>query len=187
MRRTKHSIDHPASAPIQSDKQSAKVFIPYYPHVNKQISSILHRHSVSSACTSNKNLRDLLSSTKSRQPVLQTSNVIYQIPCKDCSATYCGQTSRPLNKRITEHERYTRPAYSQATDLQQSSALAQHAHASGHQIDPSSAVNTAIKSFQTDCLLRVFNSCYFHYSECVSYHHLKQPQRNENQLRSCDK
>ena len=32
MRRTKHSIDYPASAPIQSDKQSAKVFIPYYPH-----------------------------------------------------------------------------------------------------------------------------------------------------------
>ena len=58
----------------------------------------------------------------------------------DCSATYCGQTSRPLHKRITEHERYTRPAYSHATDLQQSSALAQHAHASGHQIDFSSAV-----------------------------------------------
>ena len=123
------TLDHPASAP-QSDKQSAKFFIPYYPHVNKQISSILHRHSVSSACTSNKNLRDLLSSTKSRQPALQTSNVIYQIPCKDCSATYCGQTSRPLHKRISEHERYTRPAYSHATDLQQSSALAQHAHAS---------------------------------------------------------
>ena len=64
----------------------------------------------------------------------------YQIPCKDCSATYCGQTFRPLHKRISEHERYTRPAYSHATDLQQSSALAQHAHASGHQIDFSSAV-----------------------------------------------
>ena len=69
-RRTKHSIDHPASAPIQSDKQSAKVFIPYYPHVNKQISNILHRHSVPLACTSNKNLRDHLSSTKFRQPAL---------------------------------------------------------------------------------------------------------------------
>ena len=140
IRRTKQSIDHPASAPIKSDKQSAKVFIPYCPHVNKQISSILQRHSVSSACTSNKNLRDLLSSFKSRQPALQTSNIRDQIPCKDCSATYCGQTSRPLHKRISEHERYTRPAYSHATDLQQSSASAQHAHASGHQVDFSSAV-----------------------------------------------
>ena len=112
MHRTKQSIDLPASAPTQTDKYSVKVFIPYYPHVNKQISSILQRHSVSSACTSNKNLRDLLPSTKSRQPASQTSNVIYRIPCKDCSATYCGQTSRPLHKRIAEHERYTRPAYS---------------------------------------------------------------------------
>ena len=31
MRRTKQSIDHPASAPVKSDKQFAKVFIPYYP------------------------------------------------------------------------------------------------------------------------------------------------------------
>ena len=140
MRRTKQSIDLPASAPTQTDKHSVKVFIPYYPHINKQISSILQRHSVSSACTSNKNLRDLLSSTKSRQPASQTSNVIYQIPCKNCSATYCGQTSRPLLKRIAEHERYTRPAYSHSTDLQQSSAIAQHAHAPGHEIDFSSAI-----------------------------------------------
>ena len=140
MHRTKQPIDLPASVPTQTDKHSVKIFIPYYPHVNKQISSILQRHSVSSACTSNKNLRDFLSSTKSRQPTSQTSNVIYQIPCKDCSATYCGQTSRPLHKRIAEHERYTRPAYSHSTDLQQSSAIAQHAHASGHEIDFSSAV-----------------------------------------------
>ena len=115
--------------------------------------TLLQRHSVSSACTSNKNLRDLLTSTKSRQPALHTSNVIYQIPCKDCSATYCGQTSRPLHKRISEHERYTRPAYSHATDLQQSSALAQHAHASGikstfHQPPylPSSSTNSSLTS-----------------------------------------
>ena len=55
MHRTKQSIDLPASAPTQTDKHSVKVFIPYYPHVNKQISSILQRHSVSSSCTSNKN------------------------------------------------------------------------------------------------------------------------------------
>ena len=60
MHRTKQSINLPASAPTQTDNHSVKVFIPYYPHVNKQISSILQRHSVSSACTSNKNLRDLL-------------------------------------------------------------------------------------------------------------------------------
>ena len=73
-------------------------------------------------------------------PASKTSNVIYQIPCKDCSATYCGQTSRPLHKRIVEHERYTRPAYGHSTDLQKLLAIAQHAHASGHEIDFSSTI-----------------------------------------------
>ena len=134
MHRTKQSIKRTATKPKQHDQHSTKVFIPYYPHVNKQVKNILHRHSVSTACTSNNSLRDLLTSTKSRQPVVNTSNVIYQIPCKDCPSTYCGQTSRPLRKR------YTKATYSLSTDLQQSSALAHHAHSSGHTIDFSSTV-----------------------------------------------
>ena len=90
MHRTKQSIKRTATKPKQHDQHSTKVFIPYYPHVNKQVKNILHRHSLSTACTSNKSLRDLLTttSTKSRQPVVNTSNVIYQIPCKDCLSTY---------------------------------------------------------------------------------------------------
>ena len=71
---------------------------------------------------------------------MNTSNVIYHIPCKDCPSTYCGQTSRPLHKRISEHERYTKATYSLSTDLQQSSALAHHAHSSCHIIGFSSTV-----------------------------------------------
>ena len=71
---------------------------------------------------------------------MNTSNVFYQIPCKDCPSTYCGQTSRPLHKRISEHERYAKATYSLSTDLQQSSALAHHAHSSGHIIDFSSTL-----------------------------------------------
>ena len=134
MRRTKYSIDHPASAPIQSDKQSAKVFIPYYPHVNKQISSIAtqflqHAPPIRIFVTFSPALSLVSQHCK---PV--TSNPMQRLP------GHILRTNRPLLKRISEHERYTRPAYSHATDLQQSSALAQHAHASGHQIDFSSAV-----------------------------------------------
>ena len=95
---------------------------------------------LSPTCTSNRNVRDLLSRTKSHQPALHSSNLICQIPCKDCSATYCEQTCRPLYKRISENGHYTCPAYSQSMDLQQSSAITQHTQESGHQINSSSAV-----------------------------------------------
>ncbi|KYN41410.1 hypothetical protein ALC56_04173 [Trachymyrmex septentrionalis] len=34
------------------------------------------------------------------------SNVVYKIDCKDCDASYVGQTSRCLKTRITEHKNH---------------------------------------------------------------------------------
>ena len=36
---------------------------------------------------------------------LDTADVINNIPCKDCTATYIGTTKRPLKTRIHEHKR----------------------------------------------------------------------------------
>ncbi|KYM80408.1 hypothetical protein ALC53_09147 [Atta colombica] len=33
-----------------------------------------------------------------------SKNVVYKVPCKDCDATYVGQTKRKLNTRINKHK-----------------------------------------------------------------------------------
>ena len=94
------------------------------------------RHNISLTFTSNRNLRNMLTKTKTQPPPHTFRNVIYQIPCKDCNATYCGQTRRPLHLRLSEHQRFTNNSKSfTSTDLQYTSAVAHHAHTTGHTID----------------------------------------------------
>ena len=78
----------------------------------------------------------MLTKTKTQPPPHTTRNVIYQIPCKDCNATYCGQTRRPLHVRLSEQQRFTNNSKSfTSTNLQYTSAVAHPAHKTGHTID----------------------------------------------------
>ncbi|XP_018364041.1 PREDICTED: uncharacterized protein LOC108761811 [Trachymyrmex cornetzi] len=42
---------------------------------------------------------------KDTLPIWEKRNVVYQIGCRDCDATYVGQTGRKLNTRVGEHRR----------------------------------------------------------------------------------
>ena len=41
-------------------------------------------------------------------PHTSKNNVVYKISCKDCDASYVGQTSRKLKSRIAEHRNHIR-------------------------------------------------------------------------------
>ena len=61
---------------------------------------------------------------------------------------------------ISEHEHYTRPVYSQFNDLQQSSDIAQHAHASViksilYLPNSNNGTKIVIEGYQTSCFHRV--------------------------------
>jgi len=45
---------------------------------------------------------------KDVHPVSLRSNVVYQINCTDCDASYVGQTKRTLNTRVNEHRNHIR-------------------------------------------------------------------------------
>ena len=78
--------------------------IPYFKSSASSLKKSLTRYDISTSFHSNTNLKSLLSHTKSTTPPCIVNNVIYKIPCGDCNQFYIGQTSRPLIKRIKEHE-----------------------------------------------------------------------------------
>ena len=97
----------------------------------------------------------MLTKTKTQPSPHTTRNVIYQIPCKDRNATYCGQTRRPIHVRLSEHQRFTNNSKSFTyTDLQYASAVAHHTHTTGHTIDFKSThiLSSLTKSSQLDLI-----------------------------------
>ena len=64
-----------------------------------------------------------------------TPNVIYEIACYDCTATYNGQTNWPLIKRIKKHESHSRLHLHNPDDFSHNqSAPAHHSRTTGHKI-----------------------------------------------------
>lgn len=43
---------------------------------------------------------------KDKLPIMSHMNVVYKIDCKDCDASYVGQTNRMLKTRIKEHRNH---------------------------------------------------------------------------------
>ena len=155
MHRIKKSLSKPKTPRTEDNGNLSNISVPYYPSLSKPLRHISDRHNISLTFTSSRNLRNMLTKTKTQPPPHTNRNVIYQIPCKDCNATYCGQTRRPLHLRLSEHQRFTNNSKSfTCTDLQYTSAVAHHAHTTGHTIDFKSTniPSSLTKSSQLDLI-----------------------------------
>ena len=159
MHRTKNSLIKPEPPRTKDNANLANISVPYYPALSKPLRQISDRHNISLTFTSNRNLRNMLtkSKTKTQSPPQTTRNVTYQIPCKDCNATYCGQTRRPLHLRFLEHQRFTSNSKSfTSTDFQNTSAVAHHAHTTGRTIEldfkSTNILSSLTKSSQLDLI-----------------------------------
>ena len=93
MHRTKNSLSKPKTPRTQDNGNLANISVPYYPALSKPLRQISDRYNIPLTFTSNRNLRNMITKTKTQPPPHTTRNIIYQIPCKDCNATYCGQYS----------------------------------------------------------------------------------------------
>ena len=107
----------------------------FHPTITKKIKKSLASHDVKITSSLRTTLRDLLTKTKTTPPPHLTPNAIYEISCNDCTATYNGQTNRPLIKRIKEHESHSRLHLYNPDDFSHNrSAPAHHSRTTGHKI-----------------------------------------------------
>ena len=82
----------------------------------------------------------------------EKSCLVYQVPCKDCSFIYIGQTKRDLKSRVSEHQRAIKFQHPEK------SALCEHSISLNHTINWS---EVEILKTETDYYKRLFAESWF--------------------------
>lgn len=78
------------------------LFLPCVQGLSEKIQIACRKLNIKTIYKSSGTLRSTLTRVKTRMPELKTRGVVYKVPCRDCEASYVGETGRTLQKRITE-------------------------------------------------------------------------------------
>ena len=104
----------------------ATVVLPYVKGLSEQLRRCLQQQGVRAVFKSETTLRSQLVRPKDAVDLAKQDGVVYRIPC-ECSKVYIGETGKPTQDRIKEHDRDIRHARTET------SAVSEHAHNTGHQ------------------------------------------------------
>src|SRR5580765_7555343 len=97
---------NPNSFNIMNDdtgKQPSFFNIPYISDFSERFSRVIRGLNVSMSYTGMNKLRSVVKVHKDALPNTSRKNVVYQIACMNCDASYVGQTGRLLGTRVKEH------------------------------------------------------------------------------------
>ena len=129
----------------QNDNPSrGMVVIPYVEGIAEKFQRICWKYRVSTAMRPTNTLKSLLVHPKDKKNNLETSEVVYEVPCKGCNKTYVGETGRQLGVRLKEHQKdsekiaekkFTRAMRKSSTTEQHKSAITDHVAQENHLID----------------------------------------------------
>ena len=79
------------------------LYVPYIQHITEPIQRVCRKLGVKIVFRTPHTLRQQLVKLKTARPKLK-KNVIYKVPCLDCTSVYIGETGRCLQVRLTEHK-----------------------------------------------------------------------------------
>ena len=102
--------------------------LPYINGLTEPLQRLLRNNGIRVVTRPHRTLRQEFPSPKFRPPSYLQTNVVYKIPCNDCSWSYIGETGRCLQTRKKEHIRNVKCC-------NKGSNVANHAWMNDHQID----------------------------------------------------
>ena len=120
------------------------VVIPYVEGTSEKLQRVFRKHGFTTAMKPTNTLKSILVHPKDKKDIDQTSEVVYDIPCKGCNKSYIGETGRPFGVRKKEHQKdaekidnknFTRASRKLSTTEQHKSAITDHISQDNHVID----------------------------------------------------
>ena len=90
----------PSKKDREKDDSRSCVTIPYIQGVLEAVTKILSDINVQVHIKPFRTLRRILSHPKDRIPDDDKSTIVYKINCRDCNASYVGETVRALRTRV---------------------------------------------------------------------------------------
>ena len=105
---TNKQTEQPWGPPCLPKTPIAMATIPYIEGVSDRIKQTLMKRGIQTVFRTVQTLGCLLMKVKPTLTNLDTKGVSFQVPCRDYSKVYIGETARKLNTRLLIHKRYCR-------------------------------------------------------------------------------
>ena len=111
LKRTVRSLITKTNLSLADKKEiKTRVVLPYVPRYFEALSKILRNVGILVSSKPHLTLKDMLPKAKDSVERSSRPGVVYQIPCRDCTGIYIGETGRAYKTRLAEHKRDLKPA-----------------------------------------------------------------------------
>ena len=111
LKRTVDSLKRKTNSSLANNKEiKTRVVLPYVPRYFEALSKILKNVGILVCSKPHLTSKDILPKAKDSVERSSRSGVVYQIPCRDCTGIYIGETGRVYKTRLAEHKRDLKPA-----------------------------------------------------------------------------
>jgi len=88
------------------DEPVTKIYIvvPYVKGLSEAFARILKSHGITTANHAHRTLRNFVVHPKDKVKDEEKTELMYRVPCKNCSSSYVGETGRKFDLRIKEQK-----------------------------------------------------------------------------------